>query len=117
MTFKDATDGKPSSVVKTANALRKLIKSIDPEIEENIYGAKIKTVLYSIGSANNVLYGLQLSDNYCILFLHKTDKIDIGDFKLEGKGKQAKHIKFESLTAEDSKELERIFNDILKLSK
>ncbi|MFK7848335.1 MAG: hypothetical protein AB8G77_23810 [Rhodothermales bacterium] len=102
MVFEDIIEGQNQSVVEVVNYLRQLITSLDPEIEEGIYGGKVvKMASYSIGRADNVIAVVGPASNHTKLFLHHTDNIDAKGLKLEGKGKHAKHIKIQQLQVID----------------
>jgi len=118
MTFTDIIQNCPSEVAAVTRSLRDMILRTDKHIEENIYGgSKMRMALYSIGNANNVLYGLQASGSHCMLFLHHADKVDTGTLKLDGRGKYARHMKISSLDSGTIRQLKHILKDILTAAK
>lgn len=97
-TFEDLVEPFPAEVRETANFLRQLIKDILPEADENVYGGvKMANVLYSIGRDTNVICGLQLTNTHCKLYLHHVKAGDASGVKIEGSGKNVRHVKVFSL--------------------
>lgn len=94
MTFDDIVKNKPLHLQNLIVQLRKLIRGLDTSIEEHVYGGdKVKILLFHIGDKDNVLFGIQPTDKYAMLYLHHTDKIPLEALKLEGNGHHAKYIK------------------------
>jgi hypothetical protein len=114
MTFEIIKKEKPKEVQQAAQTLRDLIFESLDGIEENIYGGKkVQNALYSKkGDTKKVVCGIQTNQNFCIFYLHKTEKVDCTGLKLEGSGKHAKHVKFASANEIDPKIIRRILKDI-----
>lgn len=94
MTFDDIVKNKPLHLQNLIVQLRKYIRSLDTTIEEHMYGwDKVKILLFHIGNKDNVLFGIQSTDKYAMLYLHHTDKIALDSLKLEGNGHHAKYLK------------------------
>jgi hypothetical protein len=118
MPFNTILEGKPQPIQQIAMQLKGLALKTDKLIQEHIYGGtKSKVALYSIGRADRVLFGIQLNDNYCILYFHYTDTADTMSLKLEGEGKHAKHVKITAMTPELEAEIKQVMKNVLKASK
>lgn len=61
--------------------------------------------LYSIGDPQNVLCGIQPTTDLCKVFFHEWKELKQNGYKLEGSGKNARHIKINTLTDEFSETL------------
>lgn len=117
MTFEEMIKERPEDVRNTAFRLRKYVVETLPNVDENIYGGKkVQNALYSKESANRVVCGIQANDNFCMLYLHKTDEVNTDSLKLEGKGKHAKHVKFKSPNEVDGLNLSKILESIYQIS-
>ena len=82
-----------------AHWMRTLLLSRFPDLREDIHGgAKVGIALYSDGQ-ERVCFGIQPSSNHVKLYLHHLDDYQTDAFKLEGKGKDSRHIKFFSIVA------------------
>ncbi|OSZ82864.1 hypothetical protein CAP35_06255 [Chitinophagaceae bacterium IBVUCB1] len=118
MTFDTLIEGRPENLKKTAMQLKGLALRVDKLIVETIYGgSKSKVALYSKGGPNNVLFGIQLNDKYCILYLHHTESADTMSLKLEGEGKHAKHVKITDITPELEAELKQVMKNIIRAAR
>lgn len=53
-------------------------------------------VLYSIDGPNNVVCGIQPTENMCKLFFHRWEHLKKAGYRLEGSGRHARHIKIRS---------------------
>lgn len=115
MSFESAIENVSDDLQEVAQSIRQIILKTDKRIEENIYGAKVKTVLYSIGGPNNVLYGIGTGKDHIKLYLHHTDKPEVSTdgLKLEGKGKHARTVKISEINKEYEQQLKNAFNSIL----
>ncbi|MGK7396630.1 MAG: DUF1801 domain-containing protein [Candidatus Cyclobacteriaceae bacterium M3_2C_046] len=117
MNFTQILEGKPATVRQAAIKLRELIMDHLPQLDENIYGGKkVKNALYSKASPSRVVCGIQTSSQYCMLYLHKTDQVDTNGLKLEGKGKHARHVKFNSAEEVDPGQVIPVIQSIEKVS-
>lgn len=119
MSFSSIIEGKPQTLQQVAMQLKGLALKADKHMQEHVYlGAKHPVALYSIGTLNNVLFGIQVTDKYCVLYLHYTDVVDTLSLKIEGgEGNHAKHIKLTSITPELEAELKQVMKNIVKASK
>ncbi|NNF15047.1 MAG: hypothetical protein HKN72_17610 [Gemmatimonadetes bacterium] len=80
---------------ETAEWLRTLILESFPHLEEGIYGGvKLANALYSVDSPNSVVLGIQPTEGLVKLFIHDPEHLGRSSFKLEGRGKHMRHIKF-----------------------
>lgn len=94
-TFEDLLKPLPKHACEITILLRKIIRSKLPEADEHVSGGqKIGMLLYSIEGANNVVCGVQPTEDHCKLFFHGWKEIQKRGFKLEGSGKNARHVKF-----------------------
>lgn len=99
-TFDELIDPFPIAVRESAAGLRTLILETLPEAKEVVSGGlKFGTALYSVGRPTNVACGLQPTATHCKLYLHHVRPGDVADLKLEGSGKNARHVKVPSCTA------------------
>lgn len=118
MTFDTLIEGKPEHLQKVAMQLKGLALRVDKLINEQIYGGiKSKVALYSKGGADNVLFGIQLNEKYCILYLHHTETADTMTLKIEGDGKHAKHVKITAMTPELETEIKQVMKNIIRASR
>ena len=117
-TFELMIENRPKVIQSTANKLREIILNSLDDIEENIYGGKkVQNALYSKkGNTQKVVCGIQTNDNYCIFYLHKTDQVDTNAFKLEGSGKHAKHVKFQSLHEVEPQSIQKVLTQIYEIT-
>lgn len=118
MSFNSLLEGKPQPIQQIAMQLKGLALKSDKLIQEHIYGGdKNKVALYSLGRPDKVLYGIQLNDKHCILYLHYTEDADTMNLNIEGSGKQAKHVKLTSLSPELEAEIKQVMKNIIRVSK
>ncbi len=118
MTFNAILEGKPEQLKKIAMQLKGLALRVDKLVVETVYGgSKSKVALYSKGGANNVLFGIQLTEKHCILYLHYTETADTMSLKLEGEGKHAKHVKLTEITPELEAEIKQVMKNIIRASR
>jgi hypothetical protein len=97
-TFDDVIAPHPKSTQKIAKRLRKLVMDVLGNADEQIVGgAKVKLALYTHPETNRVMCGVQPAGETCLLYVHRLRKLDHPRLKLEGKGKHAKHIRFETI--------------------
>ena len=103
-TFEDVVRPLPASIRDAACAIREAIQASLPDADERIYGgAKIGMALYSINGENNVVCGIQPTATSCKVFFHAWESLVGQGFRLEGSGKNARHIKLR-----DASELQRL---------
>mgnify|MGYP002622957920 CR=1 FL=1 len=96
-TFPDLIAPYAPQIQETAAWLRDLILQSFPTLEENIYGGtKVANALYSVGSPEAVALGIQAGERCVKLFIHDPEHLGSPSFKLEGRGKHMRHIKFTS---------------------
>jgi len=112
MTLEETLANRPQPIQKTATQLKKLILDTLPDLNEHVYGKKIHTILYSKENPNQVICGIQTSEKQCLLFLHKTEGINTTGLKLEGKGKSAKHVKYNQSSEIDGALIKEILRAI-----
>lgn len=93
-TFDELIKPYSADVQAIARWLRGLIQEVLPDAAENIYGGtKIGNALYSIGDPNNVICGIQPAAELCRLFVHSVHDARHRELKIEGSGKNARHVK------------------------
>ncbi len=93
-TFDELIAPYSTDVQAIAGWLRGLIQEALPDAAENIYGgAKIGNALYSIGDASHVICGIQPAADLCRLFIHNVHNVKHPELKIEGSGKNARHVK------------------------
>lgn len=94
-TFEELIEPYDREVRETAEWLRSLILESFPELEERVYGGtKVANALYSVESPDSVALGLQPGQRLVKLFVHDPEQLGQPPFKLEGRGKHMRHIKF-----------------------
>lgn len=94
-TFEEMMHPFSTEVQETAHWLRTLIRESFPQVTETIYGgSKVANALYSIDDPNAVALGIQGGGSFVKLFVHDPHLLGKPSFKLEGKGKHSRHIKF-----------------------
>lgn len=87
----------PKDVREVATRLRAIVKATIPEADKAVSGgAKMGMVLYSINGPNNVICGIQPTEDMCKLFFHGWEQLKKAGYRLEGSGKHARHIKIRS---------------------
>lgn len=93
-TFEQLVAPFPSEVQEAAAALRTMVLGRYPDAHEHVSGGlKFATALYSFGRPTNVACGLQPTASHCKFFLHHVGPGDVANLKLEGTGKNARHVK------------------------
>lgn len=93
-TFKELTKPLPEEIQNIASHLQKVIMDTLPDVDENVSGGKkMGMALYSFDNPNNVICGFQPTQSMCKLFFHGWKELNKQGFKLEGSGKNARHIK------------------------
>lgn len=91
-------------IAATARRLRELVVRFEPEAVENVYGgAKVGIALYSIGAPHKVLCGIQPGRGQCLLYVHYVTEVDAPHLRLEGTGKNNRHLKFSAPPDVDTK--------------
>lgn len=96
-TFEELIAPFPAAVRESAVALRRLILAAQPDADELVSGGlKFGTALYSVGRPTNVACGLQPTAAHCKLYLHHVRPGDVPGLRLEGSGKNARHVKIAS---------------------
>lgn len=99
-TFAELIAPFPAAVRETATTLRARIMEAMPEAHEHVSGGlKFGTALYSLGRPTNVACGLQPTTMHCKLYLHHVQPGDVAGIRIEGSGKNARHIKVASSSA------------------
>ena len=99
-TFEQLIAPFPANVQQAAAALRAAVLTRFPNAHEHVSGGlKFGTALYSFGSLTNVACGLQPTAAHCKFYLHHVKPGDITGLKLEGSGKNARHVKVDSAEA------------------
>lgn len=92
--FTELLEPVPESIHKVAKRLREIIKTTLPDANETFHGgAKMGMVLYNIGGPNNVICGFQPTISMCKLFFHGWKQLEESGYRLEGSGKNVRHIK------------------------
>lgn len=110
-TFSEMLAPIPEPTRKIATQLRTIIKAALPQADEAFYGgAKMGMVLYSIDGPNNVICGIQPTDKMCKLFFHGWKHLVESGYRMEGSGKNARHIKIRSSQELKAEEIARMIN-------
>lgn len=96
--FGDLLEPLPKDVRDVATRLRVIVETALPDADEAVSGgAKMGMALYSIDGANNVICGIQPTENVCKLFFHGWEQLEEAGYRLEGSGKYARHVKIRSV--------------------
>lgn len=95
--FEQLLDPLPKDIRQTAIRFRAIVKATIPNADESVSGgAKMGMALYSINGPNNVICGIQPTEDMCKLFFHCWEQLKKSGYRLEGTGKHARHIKVRS---------------------
>lgn len=96
-TFPELLQPLPADVREVATRLRAMVQAAVPDADEAVSGgARMGMALYSIDGPNNVICGIQPTANMCRLFFHGWKQLEEFGYRLEGSGKNARHIKIRS---------------------
>jgi hypothetical protein len=110
-TFDELIQPLPKEIQNITSRLRHSIIDTLPEADENISGGvKMGMALYSIGNPNNVICGFQPTESMCKLFFHEWETLRDQGFKLEGSGKNARHIKLRTESDYQSEVIQEMLN-------
>jgi hypothetical protein len=113
--FEEILTGKTDAIKRIAQAIRASLLKHCPQLEEKIYGGdKVKLALYSIGDINNVFFGIQAGDTDCKLFLHRYEQVVSKYYRMEGKGKHTRHIKFRTTGDLNEMELASLIKQVVR---
>lgn len=105
----------PPEIKELGEEIRKEILDALPKAEENVYGGKkVGNVLYSVGGKNHVVCGMQPQEKFIRVFFHNWEKLKDAGYQVEGSGKNARHVKIESLSDLDNLELKKMINLVKK---
>lgn len=105
-TFQQLIEPFGHEVRQTAEWLRALILESFPNVEEGLYGGtKVANALYHVDSPDKVALGIQPGERFVKLFIHDPDHLGQPSFKLEGRGKHMRHIKFTAPDGDRTREL------------
>lgn len=90
----------------TATWIRDVILEDFPQVVESISGGtKVANALYGVGRADRVALGIQPGSRTVKLFVHDPEALGNPPFRLEGKGKHMRHVKFTSPPKERREDL------------
>lgn len=93
-TFAELVEPFAPHIQETAAELRARIQSVIPDAHEAIYGGlKMANVLYGLGNRSNVVCGIQPAESHCKLYLHHVKPGDVPGARIEGSGKNVRHLK------------------------
>ncbi len=112
MNFEEIFANYPETLIDMAKQIRAVVINIDKRIEENAYGSKVPTVLYSIGDSNQVLYGIGLGKDHVKVYLHHTQNADTATLKLEGQGKHARTVKVKTIDDDYLSVMKQVMSNI-----
>lgn len=107
--FEGLVDPLPKEVREVATRLRSIVIDSLPDADEAVSGgAKMGMVLYSVNHPNNVICGIQPTENMCKFFFHGWEQLKEAGYRLEGSGKHARHIKIRSTKEIDGDSISRM---------
>lgn len=105
-TFEELLQPHPADVREVATRLRAIVEDTVPDADEAVSGgSKMGMALYSVGGANNVVCGIQPTENTCRLFFHGWEHLENSGYRLDGSGKNARHVKIRSSQELDPDEI------------
>jgi hypothetical protein len=108
-------------VERLVGRLRKLIAAVMPEAEEKTYGgAKVTTILYSIGGPAKVVCGIGPGKkDDCLLYLHRISEDDSPVLTLGGKGKHCLHYRVTAggVPGMDEQSEDAAMRDLLRIAR
>lgn len=82
------------------------------DADEHVYGGtKMGNAPYSIGGPNEVISGLQPAERICKLFVHGWKELERLGIKMEGSGKNARHLKVNSVSDENRESIATIIRE------
>lgn len=94
-TFEELVAPFPADVRATAGWIREVIMQEFPGIIESIHGGtKVANALYGVGRSERVALGIQPGPRFVKLFVHDPEELGETTFKLEGRGRHMRHVKF-----------------------
>ena len=115
-TFDDMISSHPKKTQAMALKLRNLVQNSLVDTEEQIVGgAKVGLALYTDSETNKVLCGVQPTDGACLLYVHHIKNFKHPRMKLEGRGKHAKHIRFQSMDDVREEDVRWVLSEVEKL--
>jgi hypothetical protein len=110
-----------AEVHKLVVRLKKLIAEVMPEADENTYGgAKVTTILYSVGGPSKVICGIGPGKkDDCLLYLHRISEDDSPVLPLGGKGKHCMHYRVMASGAKgmDEQAEDAAMRDLLRIAR
>jgi len=96
-TFSALFEPFSKEVKHLGEVVRKQIMTSLPDAAENVYGGKkVGNALYSLNGSNNVICGVQPQGSMVRVFFHNWKLLEEAGYRLEGSGKNARHIKIEN---------------------
>lgn len=105
--FEELLEPLPADVRDVATRLRAIVEAAIPDADEAVSGgAKIGMALYSVDGANDVVCGIQPTEDTCKLFFHGWEQLEDAGYRLEGSGKHARHVKIRSIQELDPEAVE-----------
>ncbi len=111
--FGDLLEPLPTDVREVATRLRDIINATIPDADEAVSGGtKMGMALYSIDGPNNVICGIQPTDDMCKLFFHGWEHLRKSGYQLEGYGKHARHIKIRAARELEAEEIAKVLKTV-----
>lgn len=85
----------PPDIQAAASWIRDLLLEEFPQVTETVGGGtKVANALYGVGAADRVALAIQPGQRTVKLFVHDPEALGDTPFRLEGRGKHMRHVKF-----------------------
>ncbi len=116
-TFEELIAPFNAPVQATAESLRTMIREPMPDFNENIYGGlSVANAHYSRGGPNHVVCGIQPALDHCKLYVHHVADVRRDGLRIEGSGKNTRHVKVRSVDDETTERLSWLLLEALRRS-
>lgn len=109
--WEEVLAGYPSAMQEVTVALRDVVRDALPMATETVQGAKMMGYAqYWIDERNDVVAMISPEDAHVKLYVHHIRSDASGNLKVEGTGKNARHVK---LTSVDPAAIQSLLNQVL----
>lgn len=96
--FPDLLETQPDEVQRVARRLRGLvIETLSDVVESVVGGEKAGLAIYKRNGSAEVVCGIQPVGDACLLHVQNVEPRDGDRLELQGTGKNARHVRFETL--------------------
>lgn len=100
-TWEEVLVGYPAEMQAVTVELRDVVRAALPMATETVQGARVMGYAqYWIADRNDVVAMISPEDHHVKLYVHHITKDQTGALKVEGTGKNARHVKLQSVDPE-----------------